>query len=285
MTMSRRGPRRGLAGLLALWALAWGAGALAHDFWIEPSSFRPGPGTAVAVGLRVGEDFIGDPVPRTASLIDRFFIRQAGEEQAISGADNIDPAGFVRADGRATALIAYTSTGSDLTLPADRFTAYLRQYGLDPIVADRERRGESGLAGRECFYRYAKSLLTGAGPDPAVTRPLGFTYEIVPDTDPTMPGGAPLRGHVLFQGHPVAGAVVTAHLQGEPTARLATRSDARGAFTFPLRRGGVWLVRSVHMVRAGMLARWLHARDWESHWASLTFDWPGPAQPAPGRAS
>ncbi|TWB20785.1 putative GH25 family protein [Nitrospirillum amazonense] len=263
--------------LIGLAATCWAAGALAHDFWIEPSTFRPGPGTAVAVGLRVGENFIGDPVPRTASLIDRFFVRQAGEEQAVGGADNIDPAGFLRADGRTTALIGYTGGGSYIELPAERFTAYLRQYGLDGIVAERERLGESARPGRECFYRYAKSLLAGTKADPAVTQPQGYTYEIVPDADPTAAGAGPMRGHVLFLGQPVAGAVVTAHLWGQPAARLATRSDAQGAFAFPLSQGGVWLIRSVHMVRAGTLAHWLHHRDWESHWASLTFDWPGPA--------
>ncbi|ASG23134.1 DUF4198 domain-containing protein [Nitrospirillum viridazoti] len=271
-----RGQTRAAHACLAGLAVAfWATGALAHDFWIEPSTFRPGPGTAVAVGLRVGENFIGDPVPRTASLIDRFFVRQAGEEQAVGGADNIDPAGFLRADGRATALIGYTGGGSYIELPAERFTAYLRQYGLDGIVAERERLGESRQPGRECFYRYAKSLLAGTTADPAVTRPQGFTYEIVPDADPTVAGAGPVRGHVLFLGQPVAGAVVTAHLQGQPAVRLATHSDAQGAFSLPLPQPGVWLIRSVHMVRAGMLAHWLHHRDWESHWASLTFNWPG----------
>ncbi len=40
------------------------ARAQAHDFWIEPSTFHPAPGAMVSVGLRVGQNFIGDPVPR-----------------------------------------------------------------------------------------------------------------------------------------------------------------------------------------------------------------------------
>jgi len=31
---------------------------------------------------------------------------------------------------------------------------------------------------------------------------------------------------------------------------------------------GVWLIKSVHMVRASFFAR----EDWDSYWASLTFE-------------
>lgn len=72
----------------------------AHDFWIEPSTFRPAPGTTVAVRLRVGQNFLGDPVPRLPQSIEQFFVRQGGSEQPIGGSDGIDPAGFFRADGR-----------------------------------------------------------------------------------------------------------------------------------------------------------------------------------------
>ena len=37
----------------------------AHDFWIEPTGFRADLGRVVGVKLRVGDDFHGDPVPRS----------------------------------------------------------------------------------------------------------------------------------------------------------------------------------------------------------------------------
>ena len=42
----------------ALWILM--APAQAHEFWIEPSSFRPTAGVAFDVDLRVGQEFRGD---------------------------------------------------------------------------------------------------------------------------------------------------------------------------------------------------------------------------------
>lgn len=244
--------------------------ARAHDFWIEPSTFHPSPGTAVAVALRVGDYFIGDPVPRQSSTIDRFVVREAGQEERIGGSNNIDPAGFLRADGGETAVIGYSGGGSDIEMPPDRFENYLRLYGLDTIVRERIRRGETLSPGRERFYRYAKSLLTGARSSAEATRPLSFLYEIVPDADPTVTP-APFHGHILYKGHPLADVLVGAYLQRDPSVRLSLRTDGDGAFSFDLPQPGVWLIRSVHMVRAGLLS----PNDWNSLWASLTFDLPG----------
>lgn len=245
------------------------ANARAHDFWIEPSTFHPPPGGTVAVGLRVGQDFIGDPVPRASAYIASFAVRQNGTDKDVGGADRIDPAGFLRADGSATAIISYASTGADIELPPDEFEDYLRLYGLDDIVASRAKRGESKKPGRERFYRCAKALLTGASPSAAVTRPLGLTYEIVPDEDPTT-RLQPFRGRILYDGKPLADALVVALLHGEPAVHLQAQSDAKGAITLPLPRAGIWLIKSVHMVRAGFFA----SEDWDSYWASLTFEIP-----------
>jgi uncharacterized GH25 family protein len=261
------------AGLLLTAATAW-----AHDFWLEPSTFRPAPGATVAVGLRVGQDFIGDPVPRLSALIAMFSVRQNGVDRAVGGSDRIDPAGFLRADGSATAIIGYASTGSYIELPADRFEDYLRQYGLDDIIASRAERGEHDKPGHERFYRFAKALLTGLRSSADVSKPIRLDYEIVPDNDPTL-RLEPFRGHLLLRGKPLPGARVVALLHGEPSVRLQTVSDAQGVFTLPLPRAGIWLIKSVRMERAWFFS----GEDWDSLWASLTFEIPEPkAEPQLG---
>jgi uncharacterized GH25 family protein len=257
--------------VLAAAALLLADSVQAHDFWIEPSTFHPMPGATVAVGLRVGQNFVGDPVPRLSRSIEQFFIRQGGDELPIGGSDNIDPAGILRADGQSTAIIAYRSAGSFIEQPADKFEDYLRQEGIERIIDLRAKRGEHEKPGRERFYRYAKALLTGQQPSPSVTQPLGLAYEIVPDDDPTA-RSAPFRGRVLYDGKPLAGALVVAMRHSDASVRLTARSDEQGAFTFVLPRAGVWLIKSVHMVRASFFSD----ADWESLWASLTFEAPGP---------
>ncbi len=247
------------------------AHAQAHDFWIEPSTFHPAPGATVAVGLRVGQDFIGDPVPRSSAYIAAFSVRQNGTDHDVGGSDRIDPAGFLSADGTATAIISYASTGAYIELPPSEFEDYLRLYGLDDIVASRGARGEHDKPGRERFYRYAKALLTGLASSAAVTKPLGLDYEIVPDADPTA-RLAPFHGRILYEGKPLANAVVVALLHGEPSVQLRTHSDAQGTISLPLTRPGIWLIKSVHMVRASFFS----SEDWDSMWASLTFEIPAP---------
>lgn len=245
--------------------------ARAHDFWIEPSTFHPAPGAVVSVSLRVGQDFIGDPVPRTSAFIAAFSTRQNGRDRDISGADRIDPAGSFLADGSATATISYASTGAYIELPPREFEDYLRLYRLDDIIASRIKRGERSKLGRERFYRYAKSLIAGREPSDDVTRPLGLAYEIVPDDDPTS-RFEPFRGRVLYEGKPLANALVVALLHGQPTVHIETLSDALGAIMLPLPCPGIWLIKSVHMVRASFFAN----EDWDSSWASLTFEMPEP---------
>jgi uncharacterized GH25 family protein len=253
------------------------ARARAHDFWIEPSTFHPGPGATVAVALRVGQDFIGDPVPRLSAYISSFSVRQNGKDADIGGSDHIDPAGFLRADGGATAIVSYASTGAYVELQPDAFEDYLRLYGLDDVSVSRAERGERNRPGRERFYRCAKALLTGLAPSAGVAKPLGLAYEIVPDDDPTS-RFAPFHGRILYEGKPLANALVVALLHGQPGVHLATHSDAQGAITLALPHPGVWLIKSVHMVRASFFA----SEDWDSFWASLTFEIPEPkAEPKP----
>ena len=51
-----------------------GATLLAHDMWIEPTSFRPEVNRSLGLRLRVGQDFLGDPLPRDPALIDKFVV-------------------------------------------------------------------------------------------------------------------------------------------------------------------------------------------------------------------
>jgi len=253
------------AGLLMLAALP-GAAALAHDFWLEPSTFRPAAGATVAVGLRVGEDFLGDPVLRASSSIERFVVRERGREGDVRGVEGGDPAGWFQAREGA-AVVAYASRPAPVELAPERFEAYLRRQGLEWVIAARERDGERGDPGRELFTRQAKAILAGARPFGAASRPIGLRYEIVPVGDPSF-AASTFRGRALYEGEPAAGALVTALLRGDPKLRLTTRSDRGGGFAFRLPRPGVWLVESVWMVEAPLLSR----ADWQSFWASLTFE-------------
>ncbi|MCA1580498.1 MAG: DUF4198 domain-containing protein [Acidobacteria bacterium] len=90
-------------GVLAFFLALAPAALSAHDFWIEPSSFRPGVREDFTVALRVGEHFRGEPVPRDDRRIRRFFVVTNLGEAPVPGLPGTDPAGFARVESPAGA--------------------------------------------------------------------------------------------------------------------------------------------------------------------------------------
>jgi uncharacterized GH25 family protein len=257
----------GLALLLAAAPLA------AHDFWIVPSACTPAAGSPLALRLRVGPG-AGDPVPREPERIKRFALVGPGGEEPVRGVAGTDPAGYARVAAAGLYLVAYASAPTRLDLPAEKFEEYLAQEGLERVSELRRRRGQSATPSREVYSRCAKSLLAvgGGGAGSGYDRALGLDLELVPEKNPyALASGAELPVRLLFHGKPLAGAQVVAILKRQPEERVAARSDAAGRVRLPLAHGGFWLIKAVHMVptAAGTEV------DWESFWASLTFELPG----------
>lgn len=246
----------------------------AHDFWIEPSSFNPGASTAFAIDLKVGEEFVGDSVPRHVRTIDRFELYVGKDApRSISGADGLSPAGTIAVDGGVTSLIAYSGAGGTVSLPADRFESYLESHGLEWVIRERAARSESLKPGLENFYRHAKTLLGGQIADPSLGgKAFGQTLEILVDGDPTKERKPMVTGRVLWRGSPLAGGLLIARASADPRQPQTVRTGTDGRFSVPLQRGGIWLLQIVWMERAG----WFSGEDWQSHWSSLTFKKPEP---------
>ncbi len=242
----------------------------AHDLWIEPTTFTPEPGQTIGARLRVGQDFVGDAVLRDPALIKEFVAVDAHGSKPLAGQMGDDPAGGVRITTPGLLIIGYRSHPSAVELPADKFNDYLKEEGLDAIAAQRARRRESGAAVREQFSRCAKSLVMSGAPSAAQgDRALGFTLELVAERNPyALRAGEDLPLRLTYESRPLAGALVVAMNRRNPAQKQAARTDAEGRVRFPLRAGGQWLIKAVHMVRAPLVSR----AEWSSYWASLTFE-------------
>ena len=256
------------------------AAASAHDLWIEPATFLTVPGKVVPLRLRVGQDLLGDPLPRDAAAIDQFVMLAGDARHPIAGVDGADPAGIVRVDAEGLMVIGYRSRPAPTVIAADKFNEYLKEEGLDGVVAERARRGQSGTAGRELFSRSAKSLvLSGPPRSTHGDRPLGFRLELIADGNPyLLRANDEISCRLLYEGRPLAGALVAAVNSRHPEAKRTVRSDASGRVRFSLPQDGTWLVKTVHMVPAAAGS----GADWESIWASLTFELRTPARPDGG---
>jgi hypothetical protein len=247
----------------------------AHDFWIEPTAFRPAVGSLLGLRLLVGEQLLGDPVVRESAFVKRFVAAggSAGDarEEAVPGREGGHPAGLLRVTRPGLLVVGYQSLPRAVELTPATFDKYLGEEGLDEIRALLPGGRPKGSV-HELYSRCAKSLLSiGRAADTDGDRPLGLPFELVAERNPyqTRVGGTiPFR--LEYQGRPKANAMVVAIAQTDPAIKLTARSDARGRVTFTFPVGGVWLVKAVHMAAAGPGV----GANWESYWASTTFELP-----------
>ena len=258
--------------------MLFAATASAHEYWLLPDRFSAAPGEPVAIAHRVGTGWPGETLARDPARIVRFGLVDARGERAIEGATGADPAGSIALRRPGVAVAVYRSRPSSVRLEPELFESYLRDEGLDGVVAYRAAHGEAQQPGLEIFSRNAKALLAGSGWAPVRDaelwrRPVGLALELVPESDPRRPASeGPFIVQLLFRGKPLAGALVKAFPKDGNERRLSARTDAAGRARFALAEPGVWLVNAVHMIDApaGSGARW------ESLWSSLTFERPGP---------
>ncbi len=268
-------------------AAAIASSSVAHDFWIEAAPFQVPVGGVVRVSLHHGDGFMGEPVPRDPARIESFeLVGPRGTAPVLGRSGSVT--GFARPEAPGLHLISCHSGRFRNELPADAFEAYLREKGLDSVAKLRAERGERGRAGREVYSRCAKALVWAGDPSarhpaegaPPSDRALGLPLEIVAEGNPCgLRAGDWLGIRLLHHGSPLPGATIVALGQADPTRPIASVTDAEGRTRFRLTVPGAWMITSVHMIEAPRDAQ----ADWESYWASLTFEVPGPeAQGAAG---
>jgi uncharacterized GH25 family protein len=258
-------------GILAATLVALGgAPLLAHDMWMVPSTFAPDAGEIVAVKLRVGQDLLGDPIPRDTALINQFVYEDAEGRKPLVGRDGSDPAGYLRVAEPGLVVVGYHSKPSFVELTPEKFNQYLKEEGLDAVAALRARRNETGAKARELFSRCAKSLvLSGSPSDKQADKTLGFPLELVAEKNPYLiRAGQALPVRLTYQSRPLAGALVVAMNRLNPLEKITARTDATGRVRLQLPRNGMWLIKAVHMMAAPAGTN----ADWVSYWASLTFE-------------
>jgi len=272
-------PRALFALVFAAAALAAPAVAPAHEYWLAPSRYIAPPRAAVELAALAGTGFRGDRKPFAPQHCVRLEARAARtlDLTRVARAGDYTWARFAPSDA-AGVLFAYESDFTPITLPATEFDRYLGLEGLDGPLAVRKRAAD-GSAGRERFRRCAKAWLAG-GDAARATATVGLPLEIVPLAAPG--AGATLTVRVLWQGRPLAGALVRGWraplgdggAPADPEQRDSVavawqvRTDARGQATARVAASGEWLLSVVHMVPSADRAE----ADWESTWASLTFE-------------
>ena len=248
------------------------AAAQAHEFYLQPDSYTAKAGEPLAVRHHVGTRFNGNELPWITNWNVRSEMWQGGAKTDVSGTDGDRPTLTVtpQADGLLT--LAHQSNHSTYA-PAtwEKFETYLRKEGLGDIVALHEARDLGDRPPKEAYSRFAKSLVAigdGAGSDD----PVGLKIELVALENPyTFPVDQPLPVQVLFDGKPLAGVTVKVFDGVDTEAVDHIITDANGQVMIPPGGPGPYLLNAIHMIEPVSQTKIAQAADWESFWASLTF--------------
>jgi uncharacterized GH25 family protein len=241
---------------IAIAAAALGAclPAAAHDFWLQPQTYRPLPQASTALTLQVGH---GRDRQRSAIALRRIVSFEAIgadgrrtdlRERLHPGAQ--DDGSFALPAG-CYVLALQTDAGAQSHLPAIRFNDYLRAEGLTPALRHRLDNARMDAEGSESYSRRTKAIVqvgqAGACARDWLARPVGMPLEIVLDSDPyAQPRPARLSARVIYQGRPLAGALVKlTHLQDDAAPADTQRSDAAGRADFRMPAQGDWLLNVI----------------------------------------
>lgn len=257
--------------LAAAWLLP--GSSYAHDYWMVPAQYVVPSDAEIALSLFVGEDFVAEDEKhfersRTTRLA---FVHKSSTEDLINaGVEGALPMLRVHAAGAGGHLVAFDRNASRIELEPKKFEAYLHDEGLDAVVAERARRGETAKPGRERYTRYLKALIQVADArDDANAAVVGQTLELSPEANPVFAAqGGSITWVVRFQGAPLEGAMIEALSRvGTDVRKAKYVSDAHGRINVAIDRQGVWLVRMVHMTRC----EGCDDADWQSFWSSYSF--------------
>jgi len=171
-------------------------------------------------------------------------------------------------------VVALSTRSRRVRLKAEEFNDYLDENGLGSVLATREELGEINEAAVERYAKWAKAFidvgeLEADEEEPAWSKPVGHTIEIVPDKNPNeVAAGGRLGLRVLYEGEPLAGATVTGGKAGGAAGEILTTTDEDGHASVTVLSSGRWYLRAIHMIE--------RADDpevrWESFWCTLTFE-------------
>jgi hypothetical protein len=261
-----------------LLTIAFGAAvfpASPHDLYLMPEEFVVRPGTQLRVVFQNGDEFPEGSTPvKPERLRDTRLVSRTGTARFENiVAEETRTTATVRIPSAGTAILTARTIPNFIELDAERFRSYLEHEHLTATLKWREIHSETNKPGRERYSKYAKSLIQAGTPDSNYRERAGLTIEIVPEADPhSLRPGATLPVQLVFRGAPAVDVAVESAWLENGTARIEMigRTDGHGRVHVPIEASGPHRLHAIVMERCAEPS----AADWESFWASLTFEIP-----------
>jgi uncharacterized GH25 family protein len=255
----------------------------AHDMFLVVEDHDLPAGTEVAVALYNGTFDKSENAIDRDRMIDVTVIDGAGEvghptaDQWRDG-DDSSILSF-STQGAGTYVVGVSTRPRMIELSADDFNKYLEHDGVLDVLAARDSEGILDRPANERYSKHVKTILqVGGEATETYSTFLGYPIEIVPQANPAaLRPGDTLRVLVMADGAPVVKQLVYASYDGYHSRddsgghqeAFNTRTDERGVAEIEISRSGRWYVRLIRMLPVDE-----QGVDYESNWATLTFEVP-----------
>jgi len=248
----------------------------AHDFFLVPGAYPYAAGADVEIMAQSSSRFPTSAGAVALARVAKAVIIGTDGETRITDMSIRETSLVLRArpSGKGQRLVAVDLVPrSARQTPAD-LIRWLKLEGAADAAGHIER--GTSLKGLDTVTRtdmkHAKTIINvGTGGPRVFSRPSRQMIEFIPLQDPsTLRAGATFRARLEYKGaalpaihvHASVPAPADTSKKGEPDVELVT--DAAGVVSLPVRKTGLWLIRTIHVVETSR-------GNWETHWASLVF--------------
>lgn len=246
----------------------------AHDFWLEPQEYQISGDDIMLVDIRNGENFTGRILPFSSSAFKRFLVVGKNGTHSVVSAQGDRPAMRQAPLDSNLQVISYESRPSTLVHQTfEDFAKFTREEGIDWVLKGYSDSASNQGPIKERFMRFAKALVSvdsNGGSDELT----GMELELVATDDPYQKHDFErISVQLLYRQQPLQGIPVTVHQRRVDGSNIkhTLLTDEQGKVLVPQESGSVYLVNAVHIRKPGALQRFLTHTDWETLWASLTF--------------
>jgi uncharacterized GH25 family protein len=257
--------------------------AFGHDlFLVMPDHFFP-EGAPVSVALYNGTFNSSENTIDRERMLDVTVIDGANQATHPSPEQWRDQEKMTFLDFQSgppgTYVVGVSTAPRMIELTADEFNEYLEHDGVVDVLEARSKNGTSDQPAAERYSKHVKTILqVGESATDSYGHRFGYPIEIVPMANPgDLIAGQTLEVLVLAEGEPVADQLVYASFPGfhshddndSHREAASVRTDEQGVARIVLTRPGRWYVRLIRMLPSDE-----EGVDYESNWATLTFEVP-----------
>lgn len=242
----------------------------AHEFWLEPLSFKVEQGANIQAHIKVGQGLEGDTYAFFPASFERFDLMVNDATGVIKNRFAQKPAIDQPAEANGLHVLTYQSRPSSLRYEKRAiFEKFLKTEGIEWVLEAHEKRGLPSLDFTELYKRFAKTLIQ-VGEGGGVDKLMGLPFEWVVLTNPYTDDlkEKVVSAQLFHEGKPFPDSSVNVFArQRDVVKQVQLKTDKQGKVDISVADGGIFLVNAVHMIQPDDST----GAAWMSLWASTTF--------------